>query len=127
MDTSHRHWAPHVLVVDDNRDFADSLALLLEAWGFQPLVAYDGPSAVEVALAHAPDAVLLDLGLPGMDGYEVARFLRRHPGMERAVIIAVTGFARHEDRLRSAREGFDHHLVKPVEPEELRRLLRPLG
>jgi CheY-like chemotaxis protein len=113
--------------VDDNRHFADSLSRLLEVWSFQSLVAYDGPSAVEAALTQAPDAILLDIGLPGLDGYAVARRLRRQPGLERTLLVAVTGFAREADRQHSLEAGFDHFLVKPVDLEELRRLLTALA
>jgi CheY-like chemotaxis protein len=126
MPTVPRPGAPHILIADDNRHFADSLLRLLEVWSFQPLVAYDGPSAVETALTQAPDVILLDLGLPGLDGYSVARRLRRQPGLERTLLVAVTGFAREADRQRSLEAGFDHFLVKPVALEELRRLLAAL-
>ncbi|HEY7155303.1 MAG TPA: response regulator [Gemmataceae bacterium] len=126
MSTIARPWAPHVLIVDDNRHFADSLSRLLEVWNFQPLVAYDGPSAVETALTQAPDAILLDIDLPGLDGYAVALRLRCQPGLERTLLVALTGFAREADRQRSLEAGFDRFLVKPVALEELRRLLAAL-
>ena len=94
MPTAPLPWAPHVLVVDDSRYFADSLARHLGAWGFQPLVANDGPTAVETALTQAPDAVLMDIRLAGLDGYEVARRLRRQPGMEKALLVAVTALGK---------------------------------
>jgi PAS domain S-box-containing protein len=112
-----------VLVVDDNRDSAESIALLAEIWGHEVLTAHDGPSALETAAAHRPDVVLLDIGLPGMDGYEVARRLREGRGEGEMVLIAMTGYGMEEDRRRSREAGFDHHLVKPVDPEALRSLL----
>jgi CheY-like chemotaxis protein len=112
-----------VLVVDDNRDAADSLALLLSVWGCEPVVAYDGSAAVEAARSRVPAAVLLDLGLPGLDGCEVARRLRACPGMGSSLLIAVTGYGREEDRRRTRTAGFDHHLLKPADPEEVHRLL----
>ena len=112
-----------VLVVDDNIDGARVLARLLRAGGHETLVAHDGPAALEEARAHPPDVVLLDIGLPGMDGYQVARRLRELDGMDRALLVALTGYGRDEDRRRSMEAGFDHHLVKPVDPGSLKELL----
>jgi CheY-like chemotaxis protein len=123
MSTTSVAWVPHILVVDDNHDCADALARLLEAWGFQPLVAYDGPTAVDTALTQAPDAILLDIVLPGMDGYAVARHLRSHPEMEKTQLVSMTAFVREADPQRSLAAGFDHHLLKPIDQNELRRLL----
>jgi CheY-like chemotaxis protein len=116
---------PPILVVDDNRDAADSLALLVQLWGFRPVVAYDGRAAAEAVAADGrpPVAALIDLGLPGLDGYEVARRLRADPRCAGAVLIAVTGYGRPEDRQRSREAGFDHHVLKPCDPQELRQLL----
>ncbi len=117
-DVRHRR----VLVVDDQADAARSLARLLKAWGHEVHVAHDGPAALEAAQAHGPELVLLDIGLPGMDGHEVARRLRAtaRNGLQ---IIALTGYGQEEDRSRSREAGFDDHLVKPVDPEDLRRIL----
>jgi PAS domain S-box-containing protein len=112
-----------VLVTDDNRDAADSLARLLKAWGHTVRVTYDGPTAITAARDFRPRVVLLDIGLGGMSGYEVAEQLRREPGLEAMRLIALTGFGQEEDRRRSQEAGFHHHLVKPVDPEELQRLL----
>ncbi|MEX2205477.1 MAG: response regulator [Myxococcota bacterium] len=112
----------HLLVVDDNRDAADSLSILPRLRGHRSSVARDGGSAVERALSESPDVVLLDLGLPGVDGFEVCRILRER-SLTRARIIAITGYARDEDRRRSLEAGFDGHLVKPVDPEALLALL----
>jgi CheY-like chemotaxis protein len=114
---------PFVLIVDDCRDAADSLGLLLKRWGFQTAVAYDGPSALAVALARPPAVVLLDIDMPGMDGYEVARRLRGQPRMAEALLIALTGYGEEEDVSRCREAGIDLHLLKPCEPEELRRVL----
>jgi PAS domain S-box-containing protein len=111
------------LVVDDNVDSADSLGLLLTLSGQEVRVAYDGPTALLMAEAFRPELVLLDIGMPGMDGYEVARRLRRLPGLERVVVVAVTGWGQEEDRLRSREAGFDYHLTKPADPGALHRLL----
>jgi two-component system CheB/CheR fusion protein len=104
-----------VLVVDDNRDSIESLALLLRMQGHEVTTAYDGPSALEKAAAWRPDVVLLDIGLPMMNGYEVAQRLRQQPGLEKTVLAALTGYGQQEDRRRSKAAGFDHHLTKPVD------------
>jgi CheY-like chemotaxis protein len=112
-----------VLVVDDNVDAADSLALLLERVGLTVFVAYDGRSALEQFVATSPTAVIMDIGLPIMDGYEVARQMRRRQGEQSLLMIALTGWGQAEDRRRSEAAGFDYHLVKPVLPSELQALL----
>jgi signal transduction histidine kinase len=111
-----------VLVVDDNADAADSLALLLRVGGHEVRLAYSGPDAVAAAGAFRPHVILLDIGLPGMDGYEVARRLRAGPAAG-AVLAALTGYGQDEDRRRAAAAGFDHHFVKPVPPEAIQDLL----
>jgi CheY-like chemotaxis protein len=112
-----------VLVVDDNVDAADSLALLLKLAGQEVYVAYDGPSALVVAETFQPSLVLLDIGMPGMDGYEVARLLRTMVGSQPMWLVALTGWGQEEDRRRSLAAGFDQHLVKPVETDALHELL----
>ncbi len=112
-----------VLVVDDNPDAADSLALLLGLAGQEVRAAYDGPSALARAGDFRPQMVFLDIGMPGMDGYEVARRLRRQAGPNGVVLVALTGWGQDEDRRRSEEAGFDRHLVKPVEPEALEAIL----
>ncbi|MBO0697975.1 MAG: PAS domain-containing protein, partial [Zavarzinella sp.] len=114
--------AKRVLVVDDHADAADSLALLLRLEGHDVRVARNGPAAVEAAQSDPPDIVLLDLGMPGMDGFEVARRLRQGPAAG-TVIAALTGWGQEEDRRRTREAGFDHHLVKPADPNDLRELL----
>lgn len=109
-----------ILVVDDDPDSADSLALLFEHWNHAVAVAYDGAGAIEAYRAHAPDLVLIDIGLPDMDGYDVARALRREP--HRATLVALTGFGADEDREAAREAGFDQHLVKPVDLTRLREL-----
>jgi PAS domain S-box-containing protein len=112
-----------VLVVDDNVDAADTLALLLRLAGHEVRVAYDGPSALGLAAEFRPQVVLLDLGMPVMDGYEVARRLRRQPGLGGVVLVALTGWGQEEERRLSRAAGIDHHLVKPIEPEKLHEVL----
>jgi CheY-like chemotaxis protein len=113
-------------VVDDNRDAADSLALLLRLQGHEVRVAHNGLAALEFAKSYRPEMVFLDIGMPGMDGYEVARRLRRQPGLESVRLAALTGWGQSEDRRRTAEAGFNHHLVKPLEPNALASLLSGL-
>jgi CheY-like chemotaxis protein len=115
-----------VLVVDDNRDAAESMSMLLEMWGHEVVYAYDGPSALETAREWQPEAVFLDIGLPGMDGYQVAERLRELPRGKDAILIAITGYGQDDDRRRSRQAGIDHHLVKPVAPDALRNLIDSL-
>jgi CheY-like chemotaxis protein len=119
--------ALRVLVVDDNIDTADTLARLLELEGHHVRRAHDGPTALETANAFLPDAVVLDLGLPGMDGFEVARRLRARAEGNGPLLVAVSGYGRDEDRHKSRQAGFDHHLVKPAEIGTLRSLLTAPG
>jgi CheY-like chemotaxis protein len=108
-----------VLVVDDNVDAADSIGKILAAFGHQVRCEYDGPCALAAARDYRPEVVLLDIGLPGMDGYEVARKLREIDELKGVLIIAVTGYGQEEDRRRSRASGFNEHLTKPVDPETL--------
>jgi signal transduction histidine kinase len=112
----------HILVVDDNVDAADSLSILLEISGHKVRTAFDGPGALAECRIRQPDVVLLDIGLPGMDGYEVARRLKRIPAMSDSLLIAITGYGQADDIARSKNAGFDHHLIKPVKPEHLMAL-----
>jgi PAS domain S-box-containing protein len=115
-----------ILVVEDNADAAESMALLLRLRGHEAMIAHDGPSALAAAHSFAPQAVLCDIGLPGMNGYEVAARMRQTPGLERALLIALTGYGQEEARSRSKEAGFDHHLVKPVRPAALNKALESL-
>jgi CheY-like chemotaxis protein len=120
---AHREHAAHrVLVVDDNPDAADSLAMLLQALGNDVHVAYDGEDAVDKALQFSPEIVLLDIGLPKMHGYDVARRIRDAQGRD-VMLVAVTGWGQEDDRRRSREAGFDYHFTKPVDPEDLARLI----
>ena len=104
-----------VLVVDDNMDAAQSLGLLLEVSGHDVQTAYDGPTTLEVALEFRPNVVLLDIGLPGIDGFEVAKRLRQQPDLSGVVLVALTGYGQVTDKQRSQEAGFNHHLVKPAD------------
>jgi CheY-like chemotaxis protein/two-component sensor histidine kinase len=112
-----------ILIVDDNRDAADSLAMLLRTIGHDIRTAYDGLEAVQVANEFRPEVVLLDIGLPKIDGHEVAQRLRREPWGQHTCLIAVTGWSDETDRARSRAAGFDHHLVKPLDTGHLAQLL----
>jgi PAS domain S-box-containing protein len=112
-----------ILVVDDNRDSADSLGMLLQLLGHDIRAAYDGVEAVQAAAAFRPDMMLLDIGLPKMSGYEVARRIRQHDWGKRVRLIAMTGWGQEEDKRRAFEAGFDHHLTKPVHPLALQKLL----
>jgi CheY-like chemotaxis protein/two-component sensor histidine kinase len=112
-----------ILIVDDNRDAADSLAMLLRTTGNDIRTAYDGLEAVQVANEFQPEVVLLDIGLPKIDGHEVAQRLRREPWAQHTCLIAVTGWSDETDRARSRAAGFDHHLVKPLDTGHLAQLL----
>ncbi|MEO5701846.1 MAG: PAS domain S-box protein, partial [Casimicrobiaceae bacterium] len=105
-----------LLVIDDNQDAANSLAMLLRLQGHAVQVAYDGATGIELAKVHRPRLVFLDIGMPGMDGYAVAHRIRGTPGLENIVLAALTGWGQEDDRRRTAEAGFDHHLVKPVDP-----------
>jgi CheY-like chemotaxis protein len=109
--------------VDDNRDVADSCALLLALTGHDVRAVYDGPTALAEAQAFRPDVVLLDLGMPGMDGFEVARRLRQQPDLKDVALVAMTGWGQEDDRRRTREAGFTQHLTKPVEPETLKEVL----
>lgn len=111
-----------ILIVDDNVDSADTLSLLLRTQSHEVTVAYDGPTALELASKMKPDLVVLDIGMPGMDGYEVARKLRESPRGRELTIIALTGWGGKDDRRRTSEAGFDHHLVKPVQIDDLNRV-----
>jgi len=116
-----------VLVVDDNVDTADSMATWLQMTGHEVRTAYDGPTGITAAMAFHPTVVLLDIGLTGMDGHEVAHLLRRTPGLEDVWLVALTGYGRQTDVQLSLDAGFDHHIVKPADPLKLRTLLASLS
>ena len=117
--TSHRL---KILVVDDNRDAAESLSTLLQLKGHEVRRAYDGENALQLAEEYRPQLVLLDLGMPKMNGYEACRRIRGHAWGAQMTLIAVTGWGQEDDRRKSSDAGFDGHLVKPVEPATLEEL-----
>ena len=112
-----------ILVVDDNRDAADSLGMMLSLMGNETRTAHDGLEAVEAAAAFRPDVMLLDIGLPKLNGYDVCRRIREQPWGKGMVIVALTGWGQEEDRRRSSEAGFNQHMVKPVDPAALEKLL----
>ena len=119
--------ARKILVADDNRDAASMLALLLKLSGHEVQIAHDGREAAEMAAAFQPEALLLDIGMPQMSGYEVARHIRSQPWGRAALLVALTGWGQDEDKRRSAEAGFDHHLTKPVDPAAVLALLGAAG
>ena len=112
-----------VLLIEDNVDITDFIRIQLEMWGHEVFVAHDGPRGLEEALRLRPDIALLDVGLPGMDGYELARRIRQADAGTDMRLVAMTGYGRPEDRARALAAGFDAHLVKPVDPRRLQDLL----
>jgi CheY-like chemotaxis protein len=112
-----------VLLVDDNRDSAESLAQLLRLFGHEIWQAYSGREALTAARNRRPDLVLLDIGLPDLSGYEVARQMRAESALAGATLVALTGYGSEEDRERSFAAGFDGHLVKPIDFQDLERIL----
>ena len=118
------HASPKVLVVDDNRDAADSLGMLLGVLGTDFRIVYDGPSALAAVATYKPDVVLLDIGMPGMDGHEVARRIRQQPQAQNVTLVALTGWGQEEDRSRSEAAGFDRHLIKPADIGALKALFQ---
>jgi CheY-like chemotaxis protein len=119
--TCHR-----ILVVDDNRDAAESMGVLLKLMGADVRAAYDGFEALEVAASFRPEAVLLDIGMPKLHGYDTARRFRQEEWGKEIVLIALTGWGRDEDRRRAEEAGFDGHVIKPVQVSSLRQLLERL-
>ena len=115
---------PHrILIVDDNKDSAESLAMLLSLKGHDVHVAHDGIAALEEAARVRPELILLHIGLPGLNGFEVARTIRERPDVKDAKLVALTGWGQEDYRRRSDEAGFDAHLVKPIAPEDLDRIL----
>ena len=116
-----------VLIVDDCADNARSLALLIKMWGHDVCVAHDAVSALDIAQSYRPGVIVLDIGLPDLNGYELARLLQEQQAPERPLLVAVTGYGQERDRRRSQEAGFTYHLLKPIVPTELQELLAPPG
>jgi len=124
ISTSRRVVRLHILAVEDDQDTAQNLALLLRTEGHEVNIAPDGPTALRSAQVQQPDVVLLDIGLPGMNGYEVARRLYQQKAEKRPLLIAVTGHGEQKDHQQSAEAGIDLHLLKPVDTRQLTDVLR---
>jgi CheY-like chemotaxis protein len=112
-----------ILIVDDNRPAADMLAMILESYGNELFIAYSGQQAIQLAEKHQPDVILLDLSMPVVDGYEVARTIRRQPRGQEPMLIALTGWVQERDKQKARDAGFDHHVVKPTKASDLRGIL----
>ena len=121
--SDHQSARRRILVVDDNVDSAESMAMMLKLSGHDVATAHDGLEAVKLAQEFQPDVVLLDLGMPKLDGYEAARSIRQQPWGERMMLVALTGWGQAEDKRRSHEAGFDAHLVKPVDFDALEKLV----
>jgi two-component system CheB/CheR fusion protein len=125
-DRPHLHTPKHslrILIVEDNVDTAETLAELLEIWGHTPLIIGHGRGAVDAALGLRPDVILLDIGLPGMDGYEVARLMRRQSELDGSLLVALTGYGQEDDRRRALAAGCDRHMTKPINSDQLQWML----
>jgi CheY-like chemotaxis protein len=116
-----------ILVVDDNRDAAQSLKMLLKLQGADAQVAYSGSEALQVMSSFQPEVVFLDIGMPEMDGHEVARLIRQHPEFQDVILIALTGWGQQEDRRRSRLAGFNYHLIKPANLDTVQSLLSTMN
>jgi CheY-like chemotaxis protein len=112
-----------ILVVDDSPDAADSLARLIESCGYQAKAVYDGQQAIDAAATFLPDMALIDIGMPGLDGYETVTRIRQQRGATHVILVAVTGWTRDEDKRRAYESGFDLHIAKPMTTEALTELL----
>ncbi len=121
--TSTQGASRRILVIEDNEDIATTLADLLELEGHEPILAGSGPEGLDAARRHRPDLVICDIGLPGMDGFEVAAALRADADLRSTVLVALSGYGRPEDKEKAVAAGFDEHLTKPVRFEDLEALL----
>jgi len=115
-----------VLVVDDNRDAAQTLAMLIRYAGHQVKVAFNGAQALQIAQEQKPRVILLDLAMPGMDGFQVAKALRERPETKEAIIVAVSGYGNQDDQQRCLTEGFNQHLLKPVKREQVLEIIKAI-
>lgn len=113
-----------LVIADDNRDAAESLAMLMRLEGHEVYLAHDGPSALQALSEHRPDFALLDIGMPGLTGYEIARAARARPELDAVKLVAITGWGQASDKARALEEGFDIHMTKPVDVDRLLALLQ---
>jgi len=127
MNTASVESHPRVLVVDDNEDAAESLSMMLALLGHEVEVAHDGEEALQAAATFQPGVVLLDIGLPRMNGYDVARHIRGQAWGKAMVLVALTGWGQEEDKRQAMEAGFDVHLTKPVSPADIEKLLQKLA
>jgi CheY-like chemotaxis protein len=118
-----QHIPRRIVVADDNEDSAESFAMLLSFSGHEVRVAHDGEAALDALREFRPDVAFLDIGMPGMTGYEVAEAVRAEPWGHEMKLVAVTGWGQPDDRMRAQTAGFDRHLIKPIDPAEVDRLL----
>jgi CheY-like chemotaxis protein len=118
-----QHIPRRIVVADDNEDSAESFAMLLSFSGHEVRVAHDGEAALDALREFRPDVAFLDIGMPGLTGYEVAQAVRAEPWGHEMKLIAVTGWGQPDDRMRARTAGFDRHLIKPIDPAEVDRLL----
>ena len=125
VPTEAMHGGParRILLADDNADFAQSLGQLLSSQGHEVTIAYDGEQALESAASFHPEIAFVDIGMPKVHGYDVARQLRERPDTRGCVLVAVTGWGQESDRQRAREAGFDRHLTKPVDPREIEAIL----
>ncbi len=119
--------AHRVLIIEDSQDTAETTRLLLKLSGYEVQTAPSGPAGLSAARTFRPQAILCDIAMPGMSGYDVARALRQEPSLQAVYLIAVTGFGRHEDQQKALDAGFDLHLTKPVDIDVLRRVLESIS
>jgi CheY-like chemotaxis protein len=122
-EMQEQHIPRRIVVADDNEDSAESFAMLLSFSGHEVRVAHDGEAALDALREFRPDVAFLDIGMPGMTGYEVAEAVRAEPWGHEMKLIAVTGWGQPDDRMRARTAGFDRHLIKPIDPAEVDRLL----
>jgi CheY-like chemotaxis protein len=127
IQNSSNNRRQRILVIEDNRDSAETLCLLLQCCGYEADAVYSGPDGVKEAEQYQPDVVICDIGLPGLNGYEVARKLRANPATAKIRLVALTAYNEAEHRRRSYEAGFEHHFVKPVNPDALQRVLNSHG
>jgi CheY-like chemotaxis protein len=127
METRPDPFHVRVLVVDDSPDTTETTAILLRLWGYDVRTANDGLTALQIAPEFRPDVVLLDIAMPYLTGWEVVKQLKQIPGLERTLLVAVTGCDRAKDFQRSLEAGFDRHVLKPFDPDELHEVLKARG